>query len=631
MTSTTDADGTVTSTDYSTAWRETVTDAEGNKQRSYFDAFDRLSKVEELDASHAVYATTNYAYDVLGNITQITDTNGNTGTMSYDWLSRKTAMSDPDMGSWTYAYDNNGNIVSQTDAKGQTITLAYDALDRLMGRTYPAGSGMTNVVYAYDSTSGGNYGKSRKTGMTDASGATAWKYDTRGRVVQETRTVASVDYTTAYTYDANGNMTTRGSQTLTWDVENRLVGVTGGVTMSAVYDGEGNRVKKNEGGETVVYVNQYYEKNLTTGVVTTHYYLGSSEVAYRKGTTLEYVCQDHLSSTALTTDASGNTVGTIKYFAFGYTRGTSGTLGTDKLYTGQRLDNTGLYFYNARYYDAAIGRFISADTLVPNWSNPQSLNRYSYCWNNPLGVTDPSGHWGWSNICKAASSVGRAVGGAAKSVARTTASVTRTVGRTVSNNIGYIQTGLDIAGMLPVVGEAFDAINGGIYALRGDYLNAGLSFAACLPFIGSAATVGKFVNKVDNVVDAAKTIRNVEKATDVASSFKSQPVAQVLKKDTVVYHYFGARTEPTSPWVTTKQYKKSGNARRYLALPKKNAATKVSITTLPAGTTVLTGKAASMVGNPVFGSYATGGGYQMYIPDFSSLNLTFTISIPGIF
>lgn len=58
------------------------------------------------------------------------------------------------------------------------------------------------------------------------------------------------------------------------------------------YDGDGNRVKKTEGGETTLYINQYYEKNLTTSVVTTHYYLGGKEMAYRVGTTLRYPLDD---------------------------------------------------------------------------------------------------------------------------------------------------------------------------------------------------------------------------------------------------------------------------------------------------------------------------------------------------
>jgi RHS repeat-associated protein len=81
-----------------------------------------------------------------------------------------------------------------------------------------------------------------------------------------------------------------------------------------------------------------------------------------------------------------------KYLAIGVSRNSTGNLPTDKLFTGQRLDSTGLYYYGARYYDPSIGRFISPDTIVPNPNNPQTLNRYSYCCNNPLKYIDPSGH-----------------------------------------------------------------------------------------------------------------------------------------------------------------------------------------------------------------------------------------------
>ena len=52
----------------------------------------------------------------------------------------------------------------------------------------------------------------------------------------------------------------------------------------------------------------------------------------------------------------------------------------------------GLYYYNARYYAPGLGRFISADTIVPDPTNPQSLNRYTYVLNSPLKFIDPSGH-----------------------------------------------------------------------------------------------------------------------------------------------------------------------------------------------------------------------------------------------
>jgi RHS repeat-associated protein len=72
----------------------------------------------------------------------------------------------------------------------------------------------------------------------------------------------------------------------------------------------------------------------------------------------------------------------------------SGSVPTDILFTRQRLDDTGLYFYNARYYDPTIGRFISADTIIPNPANPQAFNRYSYVLNNPLKYIDPTGYFG---------------------------------------------------------------------------------------------------------------------------------------------------------------------------------------------------------------------------------------------
>jgi RHS repeat-associated protein len=82
----------------------------------------------------------------------------------------------------------------------------------------------------------------------------------------------------------------------------------------------------------------------------------------------------------------------MRYYPYGQT--CSGTMATDRLYTGQRWEaGIGLYDYNARYYDPALGRFVQADTVVPKPGNPQSFNRYAYCIGNPLRYTDPSGHF----------------------------------------------------------------------------------------------------------------------------------------------------------------------------------------------------------------------------------------------
>ncbi len=82
----------------------------------------------------------------------------------------------------------------------------------------------------------------------------------------------------------------------------------------------------------------------------------------------------------------------VRHYPFGGERWSSGSDLSDFDFTGQRADSFGLLDYRARFYDPLIGRFISADTIVPDFANPQDLNRYSYVRNSPLNFVDPSGH-----------------------------------------------------------------------------------------------------------------------------------------------------------------------------------------------------------------------------------------------
>ena len=114
----------------------------------------------------------------------------------------------------------------------------------------------------------------------------------------------------------------------------------------------------------------------------------------RGSNTLYHILKDHLGSASVITNASGVTVsgGEQRYYPFGESRLTA-TMLTDKLFTGQReMAGLGIYHYQARFYSPKLGRFLSADTITPNPSNPQNLNRYSYVTNNPLLYIDPSGH-----------------------------------------------------------------------------------------------------------------------------------------------------------------------------------------------------------------------------------------------
>jgi len=92
-------------------------------------------------------------------------------------------------------------------------------------------------------------------------------------------------------------------------------------------------------------------------------------------------------------NSSGAEVGRQTYAAFGETRTSSGDMLPARLYTGQRaLEELGIYYYNARWYDPYLNRFLSADTMVPGAADSQAYDRYSYSRNNPVKFADPSGH-----------------------------------------------------------------------------------------------------------------------------------------------------------------------------------------------------------------------------------------------
>ncbi len=138
------------------------------------------------------------------------------------------------------------------------------------------------------------------------------------------------------------------------------------------------------------YIGNHYEVSMPPTATTKYYYFGAQRVAMQNAQGITYLHGDHLGSTSVTSGANSSTQ---VYYPFGAVRASSGSLPTDFTFTGQKIDaSDGLMYYGARYYDAALGRFISADTLVPSAGNPQSLNRYAYVLNNPLRYTDPTGH-----------------------------------------------------------------------------------------------------------------------------------------------------------------------------------------------------------------------------------------------
>jgi RHS repeat-associated protein len=108
---------------------------------------------------------------------------------------------------------------------------------------------------------------------------------------------------------------------------------------------------------------------------------------------LSYVLTDHLGSSTVTLDDGGGIDGELRYGAYGETRASSGSMPTERLYSGQLgQNNIGLYYYNARWYAPYLNRWIQPDTLVLGAGNPQSMNRFSYNLGNPIRYVDPTGH-----------------------------------------------------------------------------------------------------------------------------------------------------------------------------------------------------------------------------------------------
>ncbi len=171
-------------------------------QRS--DLLGRLRKVIPPDGPGV-----SYTYDVEDQLTLVVR-GGVQTSLSYDLGGRKLTLSDPDMGAWAYTYDPLGNLVTQSDGRGCLATLSYDGDDRLTGKSYSGTCSSTpGVTYQYDAyVTGSNYGRGLRTGMSDASGSASWKYDTRGRLTEEVKTISgSGSFKTQWGYNAADQVT----------------------------------------------------------------------------------------------------------------------------------------------------------------------------------------------------------------------------------------------------------------------------------------------------------------------------------------------------------------------------------------------------------------------------------------
>jgi RHS repeat-associated protein len=323
---------------------------------------------------------THYAYDARDRVTEI----------------RIGSNLPLPLGLLSYTYDLAGNRTGATEyLGGETHTLAwrYDAADRLTAETRRDIDGLALVdsTYQYDAT--GN-----RTAHTQGGMRTAYTYDALDQLL----TASSAAGTTGFTYDARGNRTGAAVQFLggassstayAYDALNRLVGVSGSDAPGAsyAYDSANRRVTSTTSypaapSQTVQFI--WDEFSAYGDIVAELDGAGQLQAAYTLGATgvaaqtaagrTAYYAQDALGSTRALVDGAGALTDTFRYDAYGSLYSADPFADTSSpaaafLFTGHRYDaETGLYQARARFYDPAMGRFLTRDTWPVDYTNPAS-------------------------------------------------------------------------------------------------------------------------------------------------------------------------------------------------------------------------------------------------------------------
>ena len=370
-----------------------------------YDGWGYLNSVQDASAGTVFWTLTGASdnsaptMEVLGNSVSV-------ATGYTPWTNEMITRTEGSAGSTTnlqnlsYSWDLNGNLQQRVDNR-QILTEAFtlDNLNRLSSVTL---NGAQTLSVTYDQAGD----------ITNKSDVGAYTY---GNSAHPHAVTGAGSWTIGY--DANGNMNSRAGGAITsysYNLPNTIN--YNGSSSQFNYDSNHQRWKQiaNYAGttETTHYVGGLLEV-VTNGSSPTEYRhqipAGSSTAVYTRrtdgSTGTYYATTDHLGSSDVVMDSFANVLVRESFTPFGARRGsnwqglpstadtTAITSTTRQGFTGhEMIDAVGLVHMNGRVYDPTLGRFLSADSVIQSLGASQSINPYSYTWNDPLKYTDPSGH-----------------------------------------------------------------------------------------------------------------------------------------------------------------------------------------------------------------------------------------------
>jgi RHS repeat-associated protein len=278
---------------------------------------------------------------------------------------------------------------------GLSMSYEYDPVGQPLVHDWSTGTAQFGLQFGYDVL-----GR-----LTTVGGALtqAFQYDDTGRIVYNSslgvysynavRQVNGVRSAgrMSLDYDNSGNATSIDVLPFEWNEDGRLVRSSSPAQglLEWGYDGSGDRTFKIVRGQRTFFFDDVVENGPLGRKL--FYKAGARVIATRESFVL-WLHSDLSGSTRATTDATGAVVDLFSYEPFG-----SEVLGTSSPATfgfaGRRFDDeTGLVYMGSRYYHPRLGRFISADSIVPDAADPQSLDRYAFATNSPVRYVDPDGH-----------------------------------------------------------------------------------------------------------------------------------------------------------------------------------------------------------------------------------------------